>query len=805
MKTFSKWVVPVHENLTEELIEASGSRLIANLLLNRGISTPDEAKAFLNFDYEKISPPEVFEDIPKAVERIVQAVEKQEHIAIYGDFDADGITSTTLLYKTLKKIGADASYYIPDRSDEGHGMNSASICKIISSRKAKLIITVDCGINDISEINLAKNFGTDIIITDHHQPGETLPSAYAAINPKLVSDAKGIRHLAGVGVAFKLACAVLNHFGIKDFEKELLPLVAIGTIADVAPLVEENRILVWHGLNLISRIKPLGIMKLLESAGYKTDKDISAEDVAFGIAPRINAVGRLSDAQEAVELLLTDDDKTAEELSNKLSANNRQRQQMCEATFKEAEEKIASEVNLDKDKVVILADKNWHEGIVGIVASKIVEKYNRPAFMVCLDEENNLAKCSARSTVGLNLYETLDELKDYFERYGGHSLAAGFCLDMSKKSFKDFVKALKSYVNKKLKSFELEPELIIDGIITPQELSSELIEEIKKLAPFGEGNPYPVFAVKNLCLKQYKTMGSANNHLKIHFIDKDDNVYDAVWWQRSSIDFSPPDCTDIAFSPELNYFGGKERVQLILKDIKTAEETGEKSPEEPEKALQENAKETSFSPKWVDHRKRTGIERIFTNYIKTSGSAVSIFAENRLSLENLEKNPVLKSKLINRLNAGKTDQLVFYDLPPDNKVFEEVVKNSRAKIVHMTCSDYNGNNPMEIIKTVSGMLKYAHNNKEGNVTISEIATRLYSSDDVVSSCIELLAGVKVISVKNKSRQDVTFEFNNGINGSSIVNSPEYKVFCEKIKAMEAFRKTLAEADIKEIRNLVSLK
>jgi len=803
LKTFSKWVVPVHENLTEELIEASGSKLIANLLLNRGISQPDEAKAFLNFDYDKISSPEVFEDIPKAVERIAKAVEKQEHIAIYGDFDADGITSTALLYKTLKKIGADVSCYIPDRSDEGHGMNSASVCKIISSRKAKLIITVDCGINDVSEINLAKNFGTDIIITDHHQPGETLPNAYAAINPKLVADAKGIKHLAGVGVAFKLACAVLNHFNIKDFEKELLPLVAIGTIADVAPLLEENRILVWHGLNLMSRSKPLGITKLLESAGYKTDKDISAEDVAFGIAPRINAVGRLSDAQEAVDLLLTDDDKTAEELANKLSANNRQRQLMCETTFKEAEEKIVAEVNLEKDKVIILADKNWHEGIVGIVASKIVEKYNRPAFMVCLDEENNLAKCSARSTPGLNLYETLDEFKDYFERYGGHSLAAGFCLDMSKKNFKEFVKALKSYVNKKLKSFELEPELIIDGIITPQELTPELVEEIKKLAPFGEGNSYPVFAVKNLCLKQYKTMGSANNHLKIHFTDKDDNVYDAVWWQKSSLDFSLSDRTDIAFSPEINYFGGKEKVQLILKDIKTAEDE-EKSPKKSEE-VQEAVKETSFSPKWVDHRKRTGIERIFTNYIKTSGSAVSIFAENRFSLENLEKNPVLKSKLINRLNAGKTDQLVFYDLPPDNKVFSEIVKNSRARIVHMTCSDYNGNNPMEIIKTVSGMLKYAHNNMDGKVTVNEIATRLYSSDDVVCSCIELLAGVKVISLKNKSREAVSFEFNNGINGSTIVNSPEYKVFCEKIKAMEAFRKTLAEADINEIRNLVSIK
>jgi single-stranded-DNA-specific exonuclease len=804
LKTFSKWVVPKHKNLTEELVEAAGSKFIANLLLNREISSPEKVKAFLNFDYETITPPEKFDEIPKAVERIAQAVEKQEHIVIYGDFDADGITSTTLLYKTLKKIGADASYYIPDRSDEGHGMNSASICKIISSRKAKLIITVDCGINDIGEINLAKNFGTDIIITDHHQPGEAIPNAYAAINPKLLKDANGVKDLAGVGVAFKLACAVLKHFNIEEFEKELLPLVAIGTIADVAPLVEENRILVWHGLKLISRIKPLGLMKLLESAGYKTDKDITTEDIAFGIAPRINAVGRLSDAGEAVELLLTDDDKTAEELANKLSHNNRLRQQMCETTFKEAEDKITAEVDLDNDKVVILADKNWHEGIVGIVASKIVEKYSRPAFMICLDEENNLAKCSSRSNDGLNLYETLCEFKDYFERYGGHSLAAGFCLDMSKKNFNEFVKELKDYVNKKLKATELDPELIIDGIITPQELTPELIEEIRKLAPFGEGNRYPIFAVKNLCLKHFKTMGSANNHLKIHFTDKDENVYDAVWWQRSSIDFALSDCTDIAFSPELNYFGGKEKVQLILKDIKPAKEKSENNTEKQQQEINKASKETSFSPKWVDHRKRTGIERIFTNYIKTSGSEVSIFAENRLSLENLEKNSVLKTKLINRLNSNKTDQLVFYDLPPDNKVFSEIVKNCRAKIIHMTCSEYNGNNPLEIVKIISGMLKYAHNNKDGKVLINEIAIRLHSSEDVVNSCIALLSGVKVISLKNKSQEAVSFEFNNGINSSSIVNLPEYTDFCEKIKAMEVFRKTLAQADMKEIQNLISV-
>ena len=399
-----------------EIKNATGSGIIASLLINRGITCPEKAKNFLDPDNIEISSPYFFEDMKKSVERINKAIADQENIVIYGDFDADGVTSTSLLYKALKYLGANVNYYIPDRTEEGHGLNRASLCKLISQEKAKLLITVDCGISNLAEIKLAESLGTNVIVTDHHEPLEELPSAYAIIDPKtLAEDPTGLKYLAGVGVAFKLAEALLEANGKQDYAEELLYLVAIGTVGDVVPLLGENRAFVHKGLELLSRKKPASIAKILEIAGYKPDKKISSGIIAFGIVPRINAIGRLSKAKIAVELLTAEDDhEKINTLVEELDRNNKERQQICEETFKQAEAKIKWEVDLDRDKALILADPEWHSGIVGIVASKLVEKYYRPALLIALDEENREGRCSARSVSSLNLFETLGFFRPFY-------------------------------------------------------------------------------------------------------------------------------------------------------------------------------------------------------------------------------------------------------------------------------------------------------------------------------------------------------------------------------------------------------
>jgi len=282
IKNAYKWIYPENKELSQDLIDTAGSEFVAKLLYNRGIDTQEKIKIFLNSENIVISCPYLFEDMKKTVERINTAVEKQESIVIYGDFDADGVTSTALLYKTLKHMGANVSYFIPDRSEEGHGLNSGSVCKLISSRKAKLIITVDCGISNISEISLAKGLGTDVIITDHHEPPENIPPAYAIINPKLSEDST-LKYLAGVGVSYKLALALLESQNKRDFSSEILPLAAVGTIADVVPLIGENRVIVVQGLKLFSENRSLGLIKLLEVAGCNIDNGISSEMIAYSL------------------------------------------------------------------------------------------------------------------------------------------------------------------------------------------------------------------------------------------------------------------------------------------------------------------------------------------------------------------------------------------------------------------------------------------------------------------------------------------------------------------------------------------
>ncbi|MDD3013687.1 MAG: single-stranded-DNA-specific exonuclease RecJ [Candidatus Gastranaerophilales bacterium] len=797
-----RWVYPENQPLAPELIKAAGSNIVAKLLLNRGINTSDKIKAFLNPENIELSSPYVFDHMKKSVERINKAITDHEKIIIWGDFDADGVTSTSLIYKALKYLEANVDYYIPERTNEGHGLNSASVCKLISSQKAKLIITVDCGTSNTTEITLAKGLGTDVIVTDHHEPPEVLPPAFAIINPKVQQENKEcaeLEYLAGVGVAYKLAYAILESNNKESYSEDLLHLAAIGTIADVVPLLGENRTIVTRGLKLIETRRPKPIIKLLESASYKIEKGVSAEMIAFGIAPRINAVGRLREASLAVKLLTSENMVEIEQITKELNYNNQQRQKMCESMFVETDMKIAHEIDLENNRAIILDQSNWHPGIIGIVASKLTEKYNKPAFLISIDEENKTARCSARSVKGLNLHETLTILEKYFVQFGGHAFAAGFSLDLEKVNFNEFKNKLNATVNQNFDSTCIEPVLEIEMDLQPEEVSVEFINELNRLAPFGECNPAPVFSISNLTLKQYKTMGSNNNHSKLFLSDDNNNTFEAVWWQKNCIEASVLDKINLAFCPDINLFGGKTSIQLVIKDlILSSQDCSKKTESVNNTPIIEN-----IEPRWVDHRKKTGVEKVFSNYLKTTKDSVFIYAENKNTLENLGKNPLFKEKIINRLNVEKADQLMLFDLPPDICVLSDLINNSEAKIIHLTSNTFDEINPVEVIKMLSGMLKYAYTNRDGQVNTNEIASKLSISDTAIKSCIELLNQANIINIIDESKGNIKYKFLGSKDLSSITNLKEYSFFVETLAAVDEFRKQLSENETSRVQKLVN--
>lgn len=833
MKNGYKWIYSqnnISKELFAEIKKVAGSEIIAKLLINRGIVNSKEAENFLDLDNAEISSPYVFPDMEKAVKRINKAIQEKEHIVVFGDFDADGVTSTSLLYKTLKLLDANASFYLPDRIEEGHGLNRANVCKLISSRKTKLIITVDCGISNVNEIKLANSLGTDVIVTDHHEPQEEIPPAYAIIDPKWLEENelnKNIKHLAGVGVAYKLAVALLESNNKQHLHDEIFYFVAIGTVGDVVPLLGENRVFVHQGMNLLSQKRPQSIGKILELGGYKAKQKISTGTIAFGIVPKINALGRLMDASPMVDFLLEEDEEKISAFAEELNLNNKKRQEMCEENFIQAEKKIKEEIDLEKNKAIILADKDWHPGIIGIVASKLVEKYYRPAFLVSISEEKQEARGSARSVCSLNLFETLSEFADLFIQFGGHALAAGFCFDLTKVPFEQFREKLNFFINKDLNTETLKPELKIDVEIQSQDLTESFIKEVGRLEPFGEFNPNPVFSMTNLTLIQKKIMGAKKNHLKLFLADDNGVIFEAVWWKKESIHIEEQEKVNIAFTPSINTFMDKTTIQLIIKDLKLAsdkepeyeeeieEEFFESELEEIGEIIEEIINESADAEfqqmkpvqyskeiKWVDQRNATGLKRDFINYMKSLKDNLVIFAETTRSLNIFEQDLILKELTASRTEVKKADYLVIMDMPSDEKTFFALLNKTHAKEVHLIGLKPEIE-PVEAVKKFSGMLKYVFNNKNSIINIEQAASVLCVSSDSVMACIELLDCSDVIDVLEINEDSVKFNFAGSTELNLILDQPEYKTFIDSLEESERFRQKLATLEIEKIQEKLS--
>lgn len=564
------WTVRPH---TGEDAQQLGQHLnlnqaVAQILAQRGLTSSEEAAAFLRPSLLNIASPFCFVDMPKTVARLAEARASQEKVLVYGDYDVDGVTSTALVYKVLIDLGFQAVAYIPHRQEEGYGLHAESITKAAQA-DVRIIITVDCGITAQAEVELANELGMDVIITDHHEAPSVLPAAYAILNPKVKGSGYPFRDLAGVGVAFKLVQALvqklghgsdLNEVGIHS-EIELLDLVALGTIADVVPLTGENRVLVHYGLKQMEQTLHPGLQALVEECGLK-GQTLSAGQVAFMLAPRINAAGRMDSARVGLELLLTQDAERAASLARQLSRENALRQETERQILAEAISRIES---APLPRVIVLSAPDWHHGVIGIVASRLVERYYRPVFLMAEDGEES--KGSARGIPGYHVLEHLNTQATLLTKFGGHRQAAGFSLPTRQ------IDALRQGLNEQAESLAediFDEVLRLDGLIDLVEVSPELQQELEQLAPFGFGNAGPVLGAREVAVSSVAKVGKDNSHLKLKL--GADGELEGMAFRQGERWNELVDCpkVDIAFSVEKNIFQGQEKLVLICKDIQAA-------------------------------------------------------------------------------------------------------------------------------------------------------------------------------------------------------------------------------------------
>jgi len=501
----------------------------------------------------------------KAVNKILKTINNHERILIYGDYDVDGITSVAMLFSILKNFTTNLYYYIPNRFQEGYGLNEEAI-DIAFKNNIKLIITVDCGISSISEIEKANKYGINVIVTDHHQPQKDLPPAIAIINPKCDANYP-FKELAGVGVSFKVAQALYEKLGkSQDNLWSLLDYVALGSIADSVPFIDENRILIKHGLKALNQTKKEGLKALIIESGVNYG-DISTKEVNFALAPRINAAGRLDDSKFALELLLTNSEYKATFLSRKLSEINKHRQEIGDNILKEAREFASIQVKEEGNKILILASENWNQGVIGIIASRLVDEFNRPTIII--SKKDGIAKGSGRSIKGFHLYNLLESCQDILINFGGHELAAGITLESNK--IPEFKSRLNEISQDFIKEDDLKPELKIDAQILLSNINFGLVKDINILEPFGIGNPQPVFCSYKNIISNWKLVGGKREHLKIS-VKEENRTLDGIGFKLSRIGnqiFSEHKVVDLAFNIELNKWNGTENLQLNIKDIKT--------------------------------------------------------------------------------------------------------------------------------------------------------------------------------------------------------------------------------------------
>jgi len=567
-----RWCIKVQteeEARTQEALadELNLNPIICKLLVQRGINSALEAKKFFKPNLSELHDPFLMPDMHKAVKRLNKALGNNEKILIYGDYDVDGTSAVSLVYRFLRPYSTLLDYYIPDRYDEGYGISYRGIT-YAAEKGFKLIIVLDCGIKAIDKVNFAKEKGIDVIICDHHMPDERLPDALAVLDPKRADSVYPYEHLSGCGVGFKFmqAFAMSNDIPFSTLER-LLELTAISIASDIVPITGENRILAYFGLRQLNYNPSVGLKGIIKTSGL-TGKDLTISDIVFKIGPRINASGRMMNGREAVDLLLARDEKIASEKSANIDQYNDERREMDRKITDEANAIIEELTDIEDRKGIVLYDPNWHKGVIGIVASRLTEKYYRPA--VVLTQSSGLITGSARSIVGFDIYKAIENCRDLLENFGGHTYAAG--LSLQENNLPEFIERFMKIASDEITPEQMTPQIDIDAIIALKDVNASLMNELKKMNPFGPDNEKPVFA--SLDVKDFGTsriVGKDGTHLKLEIIDDSSKVpVHAIAFGMSEHEKYIKDNNpiDICYTIEENVYNGITSIQLLIRDIR---------------------------------------------------------------------------------------------------------------------------------------------------------------------------------------------------------------------------------------------
>lgn len=649
LKAKTRWMVQSSDDsLIKTFIDhLSITPIVASLLINRGIRSIEKAREFLQIEEQDFHDPFLLKDMDKAVRRIKTAIENDEKIIIYGDYDADGVSSTTVLLTTLRKLGAQADFYIPNRFSEGYGPNELAFREVYKNGFS-LIITVDTGIAAVHEANVAKELGVDLIITDHHEPGPILPDAFAIIHPKQPECPYPFKELAGVGVAFKLSHALLG-----ELPSDLLEIAAIGTIADLVALHGENRLIAKNGIDQLKTTNRTGLKALLNVAKVNSN-EINEDTIGFALAPRINAVGRLQSADPAVDLLLTEDAEEAFDIAQEIDLLNKERQKLVSSMTEEAIEEVETKFPIEDNPVIVIAKEGWNPGVVGIVASRLVERFYRPTIVLCIDKEKGIAKGSARSIVGFDLFANLSTCRDILPHFGGHPMAAGMTLALEN------VDSLRNRLVENAKSILTEDDFTpitkVDVSCKLEDITVKSIEEMQRLAPFGMGNPKPIVQIEEVTLANIRKIGAEQNHLKLVF-EQEEHQLDSVGFGFGHIhdELSPSVTLSAIGELSINEWNNFRKPQLMLQDVKV--------------------------DRWqlFDFRGTRNVDKLLKTLTSTKDTVIITFRSSLFeSLKNkgFEQNSILiESQAVAQELNIKNKNLVLFDIPSSLMLIDALFSN----------------------------------------------------------------------------------------------------------------------------------
>lgn len=711
----TRWLDPQPTDIPASFQDLGLPPLIAQTLLRRGISSPVEVEAFL---YPEKIPPAQFPNIAQAVDLIQMAIRNEDKICVWGDFDVDGQTSTAMLVQTLRVLNANVIYYVPVRGKESHGVHIASLKPLIASG-AKILLTCDTGITAHEAIDYANAQGLTVIVTDHHDLGETLPKAKAIINPKLLPEDHPLRNLAGVGVAYKLAEALL----IENQKSEivnLLDLVALGLIADVALLQNETRALAKRGIEQLRNTNRIGLRVMAELASATFDS-LTEETIGFTFAPRLNALGRLGDANPAVELLITNDAARARVLAAQIEGLNAQRRMLTKQVTDAAEAQLKENPDLLHQPVIVLSHPNWPGGVVGIVANRLVDRYHKPAILFN-ESEDGILRGSARSIDGLHITDAIASQKELLFGFGGHPMAAG--MSLHKDNLPAFRRGLGKAVEKQLGDIVFEePTLQIDAWLALSDLNLSLAESLELLAPFGAGNPELTLATRNVTLKSAVTLGKTREHIRLNVEDENGEVGSFLWWGGAGEELPPADTKfDIAYTLRGTSFRGQKQVTLQFKEFRVTEE----------KAVE--VRESKLDIR--DMR----LQSATLNPSASSGQRLQpstlIWAEGPD-----------RSAGVNRLELTPADELTIFTTPPSPAELRKALEIVKPKIIYVfakppaedPANPSGASKPDEFLTYLAGLCKFVLNQRRGKTTISELAAASATRESAIQLGLEWLA------------------------------------------------------------------